>query len=133
MYELDEKANERLRSQIDATRELRQVGYRTLTEADNAALNCNLLDSHHKHSVMDSGPWCHPRYHVQVIPAIGDPVSYGFNGDCYPCGYVVKISKNRIETSGAVVFNRQIKSNKWRRDKTWSLVLGHRYSRNPEF
>ena len=82
----------------------------------------------------DAGDQCSPRYDVIRAPAIGDEVSYGFNGDCYPCGTVVKVSKSlkRVETSEGKVFNRRKQTGGWMQ-QSWSLVNGHHYAQNPHF
>jgi hypothetical protein len=68
-------------------------------------------------------------------PAIGDKVSYAFNGDYTPCGVVTKITKGwRITTSEGKVFNRHKKSGGWMMvGGTWRLVGGHIDERNPSF
>lgn len=82
----------------------------------------------------DAGDQCSPRYDVIRAPAIGDEVSYGFNGDCYPCGTVVKVSKSlkRVETSEGKVFNRSKSTGRWFQHG-WALVNGHHYEQNPHF
>jgi hypothetical protein len=72
---------------------------------------------------------------VVEVPKIGDAVSYAFNGDSYPCGYVTKVSKDyRIitTTDGKRFFRRRL-SGAWVNGGTWSLVPGHRYEQNPSF
>ena len=41
----------------------------------------------------DAGSCTSPRYDVIKAPQLLDPVSYSFNGDSYPCGYIKTISK----------------------------------------
>lgn len=80
-----------------------------------------------------------PRYDVVSIPRVGEPVSYAFNGDSYPCGKVTKVaaSLRRVEAreeDGSVhVFWRRDLSASWIKDGTWSLVHGHVSSYNREF
>jgi hypothetical protein len=83
----------------------------------------------------DAGSAVSPRYDVFQPPAIGDDVSYGFNGDYYPCGKIVRITKGwRITTSEGKVFNRRKESAGWRMvGGTWSLVQGTHYEQNPSF
>jgi hypothetical protein len=83
----------------------------------------------------DNGPHCFPRYGIVEVPRVGEPVSYAFNGDYYPCGTVAKISKSlkRIETSDGRVFFRRKLSGSWVNGGTWSLVSGHISRWNPEF
>lgn len=83
----------------------------------------------------DRGPAVAPRYDVIHAPKIGDPISYGFNGDYYPCGTVVKITKGwRITSSTGKVFNRRKESGGWTMvGGTWGMVAGHVEERNPHF
>lgn len=84
--------------------------------------------------------------------AVGDEVSYGFNGDYYPCGIISKITKRYITTDTGAKFYiakaphvvyanlddtektiemrdvMQLVSNKWFR-----MVAGHVNKRNPSF
>lgn len=83
----------------------------------------------------DAGSHVSPRYDVIKLPKVGDKVSYAFNGDSYPCGVIVKVSKTKkaITTDGGKVFYRVRQSGSWRNDGTWSLTPGHVYKQNPEF
>lgn len=83
----------------------------------------------------DAGPCVSPRYDVQRRPQVGDEVSYGFNGDYYPCGTIVKISPTlkKITTSSGHTFYRLRQTGSWKMNKTWSLVQGHHDERNPHF
>lgn len=80
-------------------------------------------------------PGTSPSYDVIEAPMVGDPVSYGFNGDYYPCGTIVKITKGwRVTTSTGKVFNRFKKTAGWRMvGGTWGMVAGHHDERNPHF
>lgn len=103
----------------------------------------------------DRGPSVHPRY--AVIPAfqIGEPVSYGFNGDSYPCGRIIAITspsdgsrdaqgKERPECGYRIItvqdhngnkskFWRRRLSGSWKKNETWSLQHGWHQDRNPSF
>lgn len=83
----------------------------------------------------DAGPWVSPRYDIILAPKVGDPVSYRFNGDSYPSGFITKISKSmkRIETDEGRVFYRRKQSGSWVYNQTWSMVHGHHNERNTEF
>lgn len=83
----------------------------------------------------DAGPNVSPRYDVIELPKVGDAVSYGFNGDYYPCGEIVSISKSlkKITTSTGRAFFRRRLTGSWVNAGTWSLVPGHVNKRNPEF
>lgn len=84
---------------------------------------------------VDKGEFTGPRYDVIRVPAIGDEVSKGFNGDYYPEGKITTISTSlrRVETSTGCVFWRVRESACWRSNQTWSMVGGHINERNPSF
>lgn len=85
-----------------------------------------------KYLAIDSGEWVSPRYDVIAMPQVGDDVSYAFNGDYYPCGKIIRITKTlQIVTSEGKRFT--FKNGIWRYNKTWSLVKGHRFEKNPHF
>lgn len=83
---------------------------------------------------IDRGEWVSPRFDVMRAPAVGDAVSKSFNGDTYPVGHVVSISKTmkRITTSTGDVFHRRRESGSWS-DGTFSMVQGHISELNPSF
>jgi len=74
-------------------------------------------------------------FDVMEVPEVGDPVSYCFNGDSYPCGFIKTISKTlkKITTTDGSEFYRRRNSGTWLKHKTWSLVGGHHHSQNPHF
>lgn len=84
---------------------------------------------------INRGPGYSPRFDVVRAPAIGDEASYGFNGDYYPCGHIVKISPTlkKIETDTGHVFYRRKQTAMWLNRGMWALVRGHIDERNPEF
>lgn len=83
----------------------------------------------------DAGDGCFPRFDIIEAPAVGDPVSYGFNGDYYPDGYIAKISKKyMITTTNGTTYRRRGNSGSWKKPGgTWSLVAGHIEEQNPHF
>lgn len=84
---------------------------------------------------VDRGEWVWPRYTVIEAPVLGEFCSMGFNGDYYPQGKIVKISKDyRIITldNGKRFWRRKL-SESWKYDKMWGLVPGNRDERNPSF
>jgi len=83
----------------------------------------------------DAGPNVSPRYDVTQLPKVGDKVSGAFNGDSYPEGKVVSISKSLrlITTDTGKKFYRIHKSGSWRANGTWFLRAGHVYEQNPSF
>jgi hypothetical protein len=76
-----------------------------------------------------------PRYDVMKCPKIGDKVSYGFNGDYYPDGEIVSVSKTlQIKTSGGHTYRRKGLRACWLQPGgTWGLTGGHVDERNPHF
>lgn len=76
-----------------------------------------------------------PRYDVMKAPKIGDPVSYGFNGDYTPDGTIEKISPNwMITTSTGRKYRRKAQTSGWYQPGgAWGLVQGHVSERNPHF
>lgn len=87
------------------------------------------------YAAADAGPHCSPRFTVFRFPAVGDPVSYGFNGDYYPDGQIVKVGtgpKAKITTStGSVYYRRKLSASWTKPGGTWALVHGHHDRRNP--
>lgn len=83
----------------------------------------------------DSGPNVSPRYDVVRIPQVGDEVSGAFNGDSYPEGKIVSVSKSLrvITTDTGKKFYRIRQTSAWRADRTWSLTRGHISTQNPSF
>ena len=82
----------------------------------------------------DSGPNVSPRYDIVEVPKVGDPVSYAFNGDYYPDGHVVKVTKGlMVRTSTGKEYRRRKNTGSWvQRGGTWKLVAGHHTEKNPE-
>ena len=82
----------------------------------------------------DAGDGCYPRFDVIKAPAHSDAVSYYFNGDSYPCGYIKTISKTlkKITTTEGQVFYRRGNTGSWKM-KCWSMIDGHHNDRNPHF
>lgn len=88
-----------------------------------------------KYIATDAGKNVSPRYDVIELPKIGTKVSKTFNGDHYPCGIIVKISKSLkcITTDGGEVFYRVRQTGSWRNEGTWFLEEGHHSELNPSF
>ena len=68
---------------------------------------------------------------------VGDKVSKGFNGDCYPEGVIVKITPSGIIATDTGEIFRPYKHNGammgWKSQRTWWLVSGHHHKQNPSF
>lgn len=106
----------------------RRTMFETETEASAALLEGEI--------VADQGAHVWPRFRVISPPAVGDAVSYAFNGDYTPDGTVVSVSKSLrvVKTSTGNVYYRRRKSAAWiRKGGTWGLVAGHVSRRNPSF
>jgi hypothetical protein len=106
-----------------------------MTEAQEAATTLT-QETGKLHIATDEGEWVSPRYSVIEAPAVGDEVSYAFNGDYYPCGRIVKVSTSLrvIKTDTGATFYRRRQSATWKKEGgTWSLVRGHRSEKNPSF
>ena len=73
-------------------------------------------------------------FEVIEAPKRLEPVSYYFNGDAYPCGYIKTISKTlkKIITTEGKVFYRRKRSGCWMMGP-WSMIYGHYNERNPHF
>ena len=89
------------------------------------------------HLPVDEGSNVWPRFDVIEAPRVGQPISYAFNGDYYPCGEIATISGapliRRITSTTGKVFWRRHQSAAWIYDGTWSMVSGHRSELNPSF
>jgi len=86
----------------------------------------------------DQGTYSEPKptYIVYKMPEVGAPISYGFNGDWYPCGEIAKISKTfkKITSTTGEDFNRKACGTAWCiPGGTWSMTGGHHEARNPHF
>lgn len=84
---------------------------------------------------VDQGENCYPRFDIIEAPKVGDLVSYGFNGDYYPDGNIVGVTKTlQVTTSTGNRYFRKKNTSTWvKAGGTWMLVQGHRNERNPSF
>ena len=110
---------------------------KTFEQAEDIAAQASAYLQDGLFLAVDQGRGHYPRFDVVRAPKVGAPVSYGFNGDYYPDGYIVKVGGtncSRVYTDTGSVYNRFRKSSAWiKRGGTWSLVEGHRNERNPSF
>lgn len=84
---------------------------------------------------VDKGDHISPRFNVVKAPKVGEKVSRMFNGDAYPAGEIVKITKGwQITTSTGKKFRQVKQTGSWRevRGPFW-LIAGHVYEKNPHF
>lgn len=80
---------------------------------------------------VDRGPHVSPRYGVARVPGVGEPVSRGLNGDTYPDGVVVRVTRTQIVTDTGHVYRRRGLTGSWKHGH-WCLVEGHERRWNPE-
>jgi hypothetical protein len=105
--------------------------FKTIEIAQGIAKRLNDQAGKELYLATDGGRHISPRYDVIELPQVGDEVSYSFNGDSYPCGTIVKITKTlQIVTSDGKRF--MYKNGGWKHQGWW-LVKGHRYEQNPHF
>lgn len=107
--------------------------FNTLERAEAVAESATKFSG--KLHIATETPNCWPRFDVIEAPAVGTEVSYTFNGDYYPCGKIVKVSKSlqRVTTDTGRVFNRVKSTGCWLSDGMWSMISGHVDRRNMEF
>ena len=82
---------------------------------------------------IDGGTSVSPRFDIVRAPKVGDEVSMGFNGDCYPQGKIKAISASLkvITLDNGKRFYRRKETAKWVYERTWVLVQGTKDERNP--
>ena len=105
-----------------------------MAHADEIAADATALTGR-LHIPVDKGNSTFPRYDVIEAPVVGALVSRAFNGDSYPAGKVIKVSKSlrRVQTDDGTVFFRVRKTASWRANGTWFMSPGHTDKRNPSF
>ena len=109
--------------------------FSSLEQVENFCDDLNEVDNV-KYLPVDKGEHTSPRYDIIKAPKIGDLVSKYFNGDSYPEGEIVSISKSfrTVTTSTGVRFHRKKKTSSWFNHGTWFMGIGqHVYSQNPSF
>lgn len=84
---------------------------------------------------VDCGEGTYPRFDVVAAPKVGEAVSYGFNGDYYPDGVIVAVTKKfKVTTSTGNTYRRRKLTANWKQPHgPWSLVHGHISEQNPHF
>ncbi len=107
--------------------------WKTFDQAQAIAEKLTTATGNH-YIATDAGAHVSPRFDVAEVPQVGDAVSMSFNGDSYPVGNIVKISKTlkRITTSTGKVFTRK-RDTGCRSDGTFSMIAGHISEKNPHF
>lgn len=82
-----------------------------------------------------SGGCVRPQFDIFKAPKVGDEVSMGFNGDYYPCGKIVSISKTlrKIVTDNGTTFWRRGQGARWLNCGTFAMIPGVHNERNPSF
>lgn len=65
----------------------------------------------------DDGEWTSHRFGIMEPPKVGDEVSYGFNGDYYPCGTIAKITKAGVsrlaKAKSSTVVIKSVRAGLW--------------------
>lgn len=109
--------------------------FSTFADALDIAIKARALNNGNDYIATDAGPSCSPRYDVIEVPKVGAEVSQSFNGDMYPCGKIVAISKSlkKITTDTGKVFWRYKQTGSWLVNGYASMVAGHHNERNPSF
>jgi hypothetical protein len=87
------------------------------------------------HIATDYGAGGYPRFDVIEAPKVGNKVSQSFNGDSYPRGEIVHVSKSlkKVVTSTGHVFWRRGNSGAWIVNGYASMISGHVSEMNPSF
>ena len=120
-------------SKVGAAHEICRPEMKTLEEAKHIAEMASKFDDEYDYVAVETG--CLPKYDVERCFRVGEPVSYGFNGDSYPAGEVAKISKTgkKITTTTGKIFYRRYGENSttYKMSGTWTLIRGHYNERNP--
>ena len=81
---------------------------------------------------IDNGAGTWPQHDIIEAPKVGDPVSYGFNGDRYPDGAILRVSPSlKVVTTKKGKYYRRKKTGRWVRAGCWALIPGHVTTRNP--
>lgn len=111
--------------------------FKTLADAEAMAVKANALNDGTTYIATDAGSCTSPRYDVQAVPKVGQDVSYGFNGDYYPCGKIVSVGKGAkmiVKTDTGKTFYRRKLTGSWLMEGgTWWLVQGTHNEKNPHF
>lgn len=108
--------------------------WKSFDEAKKIADDLNYLND--AYMSIDCGANVSPRYDVIHRPQVGDEISYGFNGDYYPDGKIVKVSASLrvIKSDTGSTYYRQGSSGRWvKQGGTWSMIKGNINRRNPSF
>lgn len=114
--------------------------WKTFADAAIIAISATIATGE-QYIATDAGPGCYPRFDVVRMYEIGDEVSMSFNGDVYPIGKIIRISKTlrKITTKAdnkygrTREFYRVGQSGSWRFEGTWFLCRGNIYKQNPNF
>jgi hypothetical protein len=87
------------------------------------------------HIATDAGKWSYPQFDVIAAPAVGEKVSQSFNGDSYPRGEIVSVSKTLklVTTSTGHKFYRLRNTGSWLDNGYACMIAGHVSEMNPSF
>lgn len=121
---------------LEHTREtISRQDFKSLEHAEEIASSVVNTDDPKATYIATETDGCWPRFDVIRVPAVGDEVSQAFNGDSYPCGVIVSISKSlRVVTvTDGTKFWRRRQTGAWVRPGSgFSLIGGHvrKYNRS---
>lgn len=87
------------------------------------------------HVACDRGNSTWPRFDVIAAPVVGAEVSKAFNGDYYPAGKIVSVSKSLklVTTDKGEKFYRRGQTGTWLEGRMWAMVPGTITRQNPSF
>lgn len=109
----------------------------TYAEAEKIAAVLNTQANAEQWIATDEGSNVSPRYDVVRLPQVGDAVSFEFNGDAYPDGFIESVGtgvKRVVRTSTGSTYYRRKLTGGWQKEGgTWWMVKGHVSKRNPSF
>ncbi len=106
----------------------------SIAHAEKIAADATSLTSK-LHIGVNRGNSMWPRFDVIEAPRVGSEVSKAFNGDYYPAGTIVKVSKSLrlVTTSTGQKFYRRGQTGTWLAGGMWAMVPGTISERNPSF
>ena len=109
--------------------------FKSMEDAQRVAEAVNARLETERFLAVDRGRHVWPQWDVVRRPQPGDPISYAFNGDYYPDGFISRISASLrvIKSSTGKRYYRRGQSGVWLHSRMWVMVHGHVDRRNPEF
>ena len=118
---------------------IRQCDFETFVQAEAAAKKLTEVMGRLYIPTTNGEEGRRARYEVVEVPAVGDEVSRGFNGDYYPCGKIVRVTKALTviaedENGFQSRFRRVKQTGSWKLENMpYYLVFGRVDERSPHF